>query len=98
MDETINQKIRELFIECMKCNKSLVAIPCDGESYGIGVGGSTHDLFTTFASLIKSVKEGEKKDPSKVLLYDIIMDAISINFTPNEIVEEIDKRVNKLIP
>lgn len=98
MDEAINQKIRELFIECMKSNKSLVAIPCNDQSYGIGVGGNTHDLFTTFASLIKSVKDGEKNDPSKVLLYDIIMDAISINFTPNEIVEEIDKRVNKLIP
>lgn len=98
MNENINQKIKELFIECMKSNQSLVAIPCNEKSYGIGIGGNTHDLFTTFASLIKSVKEGEKGDPSKVLLYDIIMDAISINFTPNEIMEEIDKRVDKLIP
>lgn len=98
MDEAINQKVRELFIECMKTGQSLVAIPCNEESYGIGIGGNTHDIFTTIASLIKSVKDGEKSDPSKVLLYDIIMDAISINFTPDEIVEEIDKRVNKLIP
>ena len=98
MDETINQKIRELFIECMKSGQSLVAIPCNSESYGIGIGGNTHDLFTTFASIIKSVKGGETSDPSKVLLYDIIMDAISINFSPNEIVEEIDKRIDKLIP
>ena len=98
MDENINEKVRELFIECMKSNKSLVCIPCNKESYGIGIGGITHDIFTTFASLIKSVKEGDKSDPSKTLLYDILMDAISINFSPNEIVAEIDERVNKLIP
>ena len=98
MDENINQKIRELFIECMKSNKSLVAIPCDGNSYGIGIGGNTHDIFTSIASLFKSVKDGDKSDPSKILLYDIILDAISINFTPSEISAEIDERVNKLIP
>lgn len=98
MDENINEKVRELFIECMKGNKSLICIPCDKESYGIGIGGNTHDIFTSMASLIKSAKEGDKSDPSKVLLYDIILDAISINFSPNEIVAEIDERINKLIP
>ena len=98
MNEEVKTKINELFAECIKSGKSIIAVPCDATSYGIGIGGNTNDLFTTMASLIKSVKAGDKSDPSKALLYDIIMDAISISFTPNEIVAEIDERVNKLIP
>lgn len=98
MNEEVKKKVTELFAECIKSGKSIIAVPCDATSYGIGIGGSTQDLFTTMASLFKSVKAGDKSDPSKALLYDIIMDAISISFTPNEIVQEIDERVDKLIP
>ena len=98
MNEEIKSKINDLFVECIKNGKSIIVVPCDAESYGIGIGGNTNDLFTTMASLIKSVKGGDERDPSKTLLYNIIMDAISINFSPNEIVEEVDERVNKLIP
>jgi len=98
MNEEINKKIKEIFVECIKSNRSIASVICNSDSYGLALGGNTHDIFTTFASLFKSVKDGDKSDPSKVLLYDIIMDAISINFTPNEIVKEIDDRVNKLIP
>ena len=98
MNDEIKAKINELFVECIKNSKSLIVVPCDATSYGIGIGGNTQDLFTTITSLIKSVKAGDKSDPSKALLYDIIMDAISISFTPDEIVQEIDERVDKLIP
>jgi hypothetical protein len=98
MNDQIKTKINELFAECIKAGRSIIAIPCDANSYGIGIGGNTHDLFTTLASVIKSGKTGERDDPSKALLYDLIMDAVSINFSPNEIVEEIDRRINKLIP
>lgn len=98
MSEEVKIKINELFAECIKSGKSIVVVPCDAESYGIGIGGNTSDLFATMALLIKSVKGGDEHDPSKTLLYNIIMDAVSINFSPNEIVEEIDRRVNKLIP
>jgi len=98
MNDQIKTKINELFAECIKNSKSIIVIPCSAESYGIGIGGNTNDLFTTMVSLIKDVKKGDERDPSKTLLYNIIMDAISINFTPKEIGEQVDHRIDKLIP
>ena len=93
----LDKVMRELFIECLKEGKSLVTMTCSRKSYGLGLGGNTQDMFSSIASLVKDVKEGRIDNPQKGILGDMILDAVTANYTPMEIADEMEKRIDKFI-
>jgi hypothetical protein len=93
----LDKVMRELFIECLKEGKSLITMTCSRKSYGIGLGGNTQDMFSSIASLIKDVKEGRIDNPQKGILGDMILDSVTANYTPMEIADEMEGRIDKFI-
>lgn len=90
--------IRNLFAVSLKSNKSVVALVCSETNYGITLGGDINDATSAFASILRDGKAKVNMNPSKSILYEILLDAVSIAFTPDELVKEMDGRVNKYIP
>jgi len=90
--------MRDLFAAALKSRKSVVALICGATSYGIALGGDVNDMMTSFASILKDGKANVDPNPSKNTLYEMLLDAISMAFTPDELIAEMDKRVNKFIP
>ena len=93
----LDKVMRELFIECLKEGKSLVTMTCSRKSYGLGLGGNTQDMFSSIASLVRDVKEGRIDNPQKDILGNMILDAVTANYTPMEIADEMEKRIDKFI-
>ena len=94
----MDDAVRDLFATALKSRKSVVALICSKTSYGIALGGDTNDMMTSFASVLKDGKAKADMNPSKATLYEMLMDAISVAFTPDELIKEMDSRVNKYIP
>lgn len=94
----MDDAMRNLFMASLKSNKSVVALVCGETNYGIALGGNTNDMMTSFASVLKDGKAKVAMNPSKSTLYEMLMDAISVAFTPDELIKEMDGRVNKYIP
>lgn len=90
--------IRNLFAVSLKSDKSVVALVCDETNYGIALGGNTNDMMTVFASVLRDGKAKANMNPSKSILYEMLLDAVSVAFTPDELIKEMDGRVNKYIP
>ena len=90
--------MRDLFAAALKSRKSVVALICGATSYGIALGGDTSEMMTLFASILKDGKTNTDPNPSKSTLYEMLMDAIAMAFTPDELIKEMDGRVNKFIP
>lgn len=98
VNQEMNDAIRNLFTAALKSDKSVVALIGNETNYGIALGGNTNDMMTSFASILKDGKAKVNPNPSKSILYEMLLDAISIAFTPDELIKEMDGRVNKYIP
>ena len=98
MTNEMDAAMRNLFTAALQSRKSVVALICGETSYGIALGGDTSDMMTSFASILKDGKAKVDMNPSKATLYEMLLDAISVAFTPDELIKEMDGRVNKFIP
>lgn len=94
--DPIGEVIEKLSFACMMNRKSFVGIIGDADGYGTALIGSPNDLITAIASIIRAAKLG-KADKGAALINDMILDAITVNYTPNEILDVMDKRINNLI-
>lgn len=75
---------------------SVILIYADEENGVVVVHGNSVDLCATMHTCMEAYKTG-KGTTSQLAFADMIMDVIAVNFTPDQMVAEMNKHINNLI-
>lgn len=94
--EEIKQKGMELLGTVAEKGCSAILILSD-EKCGIVVAhGNSSDLCAVMHTCFEAYKSGEGT-PSQIAFADMILDVISMNFSPSQMIKEMNKHINELI-
>lgn len=94
--EEIKQKGIEFLTTVAEKDCSTILIYADEKNGVVVVHGNSVDLCATLHTCMEAYKTG-KGTTSQLALADMIMDVIAVNFTPDQMVKEMDKHINNLL-
>jgi len=75
---------------------STILIYTDENDAVVVVYGNSVDLCAAMHTCMEAYKTG-KGTESQLALADMIMDVIAVNFTPDQMIKEMDKHINNLL-
>lgn len=75
---------------------SVILIYADEENGVVVVYGNSVDLCAAMHTCFEAYKTGNGTESQKAFA-DMVLDVISVNFTPNQMTEIMNKHINKLI-
>ena len=94
--EKMKQKGAELLTTAVDENCSVILIYTDEKNGVVVVYGNSVDLCAAMHTCFEAYKTGNGTESQKAFA-DMIMDVIVVNFTPDQMMEEMNKHINQLI-
>jgi len=94
--DKMKQKGVELLTTAVDENCSVILIYTDEKNGVVVVYGNLADLCAAMHTCFEAYKTGNGTESQKAFA-DMIMDVISVNFTPDQMMEEMNKHINQLI-
>ena len=75
---------------------STILIYADEKNGVVVAHGNSSDLCAVMHTCFEAYKTGEGT-PSQIAFADMVLDVVSMNFTPDQMTEELNKHINELI-